>query len=45
MTVKELISVLSLIHDQSKEVVLWMDEEEITAIVKLNETDDFVGIV
>ena len=45
MTVKELISVLSLIHDQSKEVVLWPDEEEITAIVKLNETDDFVGIV
>jgi hypothetical protein len=45
MTVKELISVLSLIHDQSKEVVLWLDEEEITAIVKLNETDDFIGIV
>ena len=32
MTVKELISVLSLIHDQSKEVVLWPDEEEIAAI-------------
>jgi hypothetical protein len=36
---------MRLIHDQSKEVVLCPDEEEITAIVKLNETDDFIWIV
>jgi len=44
MTVKELIVVLSLIHDQSKEVIV-ADEEGNLFVPDVTETDEFIIIV